>query len=316
MPIGSIGVFDEGYYTGTVEYDAFAEEVKLSSVNRELKYTFDIDRKPEKVYIIINIERKKGLEPKWRLWLNDFSLTKEFRPNIEIDTGNSILSSIIYDITPVVREGKNEFSIVYKGLESIIVDSVSHVVFYPVKEFETKYELRAGVLLLKPKENVKFDCLGECYIIAKNPSKEGSLEIGANKIQGDSEVVDLKIEKEGSLNVSYDAPENSRNYGRIYSLFSFKYKIPNINLDISTTLKDGYIEIKILNQSEIELDKILVNVFVNSLSVNFKSFNNVEKGKVIEYKVPLTNTKGNISLRVVGVKAGYRKIYDKNILNM
>ena len=316
MPIGSVGVFDEGTFNGTIDYDALTEAVKLSSISRELKYTFDIDRKPEKVYVIINIERRKGLEPKWRLWLNDFSLTKEFRPNIEIDSGNSIVSSIIYDITPIIREGKNIFSIVYKGLESIIVDSVSHIIFYPAKEFETKYELRSGVLLLKPKENVNFDCLGECYIIAKNPSKEGSLEIGTNKINGDNEVIDLKIEKEGTLDVFYNAPETSKAYGRVYSLFSFKYKIPNINLDVLATVKDGYIEVKISNSSEIELDKVLANVFVNNLSINFKSFSNVEVGKTIEYKVPLNNSKGNISLRVVGVKAGYRKIFDKNVLNM
>jgi len=316
MPIGSVGVFDGGNYNGTIEYDALAEGVKLSSINRELKYTFDIDRKPEKVYIIINIERKKGLEPKWRLWLNDFSLTKEFRPNIEIDSGNNIISSIIYDITPVIREGKNTFSIAYKGLESITIDNVSHIIFYPVKEFETKYELRSGILLLKPKENVKFDCFGECYIVAKNPSKDGNLEIETNKIYGDNEVVDLKIEKEGTLGIFYNASETSKAYGRIYSLFSFKYKIPNINLDVLATVKDGYIEVKISNASEIELDKVLANVFMNNLSINFKSFNNVEVGRTIEYKVPLTNSKGNVSLRVVGVKAGYRKIFDKNISNI
>ena len=315
MPIGKIAVFDEGEYDGTIEYDAFAEGIKLSSANRELKYTFDIDRKPEKVYIIINIERRKGLEPKWRLWLNDFSLTKEFRPNIEIDSGNSIISSIIYDITPVVREGTNVFSIVYKGLENITVDNISHIIFYPVKEFKTKYKLSSGVLLLRPKENVIFDCFGECYIIAKNPSKDGKIKIGTNEIYGENGVIDLKIEKEGAVGIFYNAPENSKTYGRVYSLFSFKYKIPNINLDILAILKDGYIEVKISNLSEIELDKILVNVFVNSLSINYKSFNNVQVGKTIEYKVPLTNSKGNISLRVVGVKAGYRKIFDKNISN-
>ena len=316
MPIGNIAVFDEGKYEGTIEYDALAEGVKLSLMNKELKYTFDIDRKPEKVYVIINVERKKGLELKWRLWLNDFSLTREFRPNIEIDAENSIVSSVIYDITPIVREGKNIFSIVYKGLEDIIVDNVSHIVFYPVKEFETKYRLSSGVLLLKPKENVKYECLGECYIVAKNPNKDGSLEIGTHKIYGNNVVSDLKIEKEGTIDIIYNAPETSKSYGRVYSIFSFKYKVPNINLDIFATVRNGYVEIKISNLSEIELDKLLVNVFVNGISINFKSFSNVEIGKTIEYKVPLTNSKGNVSLRIVGVKAGYRKVFDKNISNM
>lgn len=315
MPMGSISSFDEGVYNGTIEYDALAEGIKLSSSNRELEYTFDIDKVPEKVYIIINIERRRGLEPKWRLWLNDFSLTKEFRPNIEIDSGLSIVSSVIYDITPVIKQGKNIFSITYKGLDSITVDSVSHLAFFPVKEFETRYQLRSGVLLLKPKESLELDCLGECYIVAKNPSKEGRLEVGNFKINGDNMVMDVKVEREGKLSILYDAPENLKTYGRVYSIYSFKYKVPTINLDVSANLKDGYLEIKIKNSSEIQLDKVLVNLFVNNVSVNFRSFNNIEIGKDLEYKVPLSNPKGNVSLRVVGIKAGYRKVFDTQVLN-
>ncbi|BFH74475.1 hypothetical protein SJAV_24190 [Sulfurisphaera javensis] len=316
MPIGSIAVFDEGSFKGTIEYDTMAEGIKLTSTSREMEYNFSIEQQPTKVYVILNIERKKGLEPKWRLWLNEFSLTKEFRPNIEVDSGTTIISSIIYDITPIVRQGKNIFSIIYKGLESITVDSVGHIIFYPAEEFETKYELYAGALLLKPKEKYEFSCSGECYIIAKNPSKETKLEIGNNVINGDNEIVDLKIEKEGKINVYFDAIDNFKSFGRIYSLYSFKYKVPNINIEVEGLQRDGYVEIKLINKSEVGLDKILANLFLNSLSINFKVFNDVKVGQVIEYKVPISNQKGNVSLRVVGVKAGYRKIFDKSFSNV
>ncbi|BFI73995.1 hypothetical protein [Sulfurisphaera ohwakuensis] len=315
MPIGSIAVFDEGVFNGSIEYDALVEGVKLTSREREMEYTFDIERKAEKVYVILNIERKKFLEPKWRLWLNEFSLTKEFRPNIEVDSGNTIISSIIYDITPIVKQGKNVFSIVYKGLDSITVDSVGHIIFYPVREFETRYQLYAGSLLLKPKESVEFTCYGECYIIAKNPSKDTKVNIGTSEVTGDNEVADIKIEKEGNVSIIFSAPENFKNYGRIYSFYSLKYKVPTIDIKAEAIVRDGYVEIKLVNNSEIDLDKVLANLFLNSISINFKSFNNINKGQIIEYKIPLNNSKGNLNLRVVGIKAGYRKIFDINVLN-
>lgn len=314
MPIGSIAVFDEGTFKGTIEYDALAEGIKLTSRDRELEYPFYIERNVKKVYVILNIERKKNLEPKWRLWLNEFSLTKEFRPNIEVDSGSSIISSIIYDITPIVKQGKNIFSIVYKGLDNITVDSIAHVIFYPVEEFETKYELHAGSLLLRPKETIEFNCDGECYVIAKNPSKDTRLNVDTTSISGENEVLDLKIEKEGKISIKFDASENAKNYGMVYSIYSFKYKVPNININIEATPRDGYIEIRLTNNSEVDLDKILSNLFLNSLSVSFKTFNNIKVGQVIEYKVPMNNPKGTLNLRVVGVKAGYRKTFDKNLV--
>ena len=312
MPIGNMVRFDSGTFAGTIDYDFFIGPIKLSNTEKEFNYIIDMDSKPEKVYVIINVSRNKNVEPKWRLWLNDFSLTKEFKPNIEVEDGTNKLDTIIYDISPLVKQGKNELLISYKGIQEITIESIGHVVFYKAEKFETRYDLNAGALILRPGEELKFTCHGECYFIAKNGGKDSKLLIDDYQIVGDNEPQEVKMNKQGDVFVRFMSPNNSKSLAYIYSFYSISYIIPLILLDINAQINQDGIEVNIKNLSEISLDKVIVNVLFNGLSISYKVFNDIKVSDSIALKVPLqSNRKGNILIRTVGVKSGFRKTFDK-----
>ncbi|BCU71348.1 hypothetical protein [Stygiolobus caldivivus] len=315
MPTGNMVTFDRGSFTGTIDYDFFINPIKLGASEKEFNYVIDLDNKPEKVYVILNIERNKNVDPKWRLWLNDFSLTKEFRPNIEVEDGVHKISSIIYDISPLVKQGRNEFLIAYRGIHEITLESIGHVVFYKAEKFETRYDLMAGVLILKPGDELKFDCFGECHLVAKNNGKDARLLIDDYQVSGENDIEEVRLNKHGNIYVKFISSEKSKSLAYIYNFYSINYKIPTIDLEVNTQLDDQGVNISIKNLSEVELDKIIVNVLLNGLSINYKMFNNIESLRSLDFKVALPpNRKGNLLIRVVGVKSGFRKTFDKSVI--
>jgi len=314
MPIGNMVTFDKGSFDGTIDYDFFTTPTKLNTALKEFTYVINIDSKPEKVYILLNIERDKNVEPKWRLWLNDFSLTKEFRPNIEVENGSRKISSIIYDISPLVKPGRNEFLITYKGIHEISLDSIGHVVLYRAEKFETKYDLMAGILVLKPGEEMKFNCDGECHLIAKNVGKNARLFVDSYLITSENEVEEIIMRKQGDIYVRYMSESNSRSLAYIYNFYSINYKIPRIVLEVDSKVDKDSLNVIITNLSEIELDKVIVNVLFNGLSISYKMFNDVKISDTLDIKVGLPlNKKGNLVIRAVGIKSGFRKTFDKSL---
>lgn len=314
MPIGNMITFDKGSFDGTIDYDFYTTPTKLNTTLKEFTYVINVDSKPEKVYVILNIERDKNVEPKWRLWLNDFSLTKEFRPNIEVDNGSRKISSIIYDISPLVKPGRNEFLITYKGIHEILLDSIGHVAFYKAEKFETKYDLMAGILVLKPGEEMKFNCDGECHLVAKNVGKNARLYVDSHVITSENEVEEVIMRKQGDIYVRYMSESNSRSQAYIYSFYSINYKIPRIILEVDPKVDKDSLNVIITNLSEIELDKVIVNVLFNGLSISYKIFNNVKISDTLDIKVGLPlNKKGNLLIRAVGIKSGFRKTFDKSL---
>jgi hypothetical protein len=311
MPLGNIVSFDTGTFDGTVTYDFLVKSIKLSGHEKSFNYVIDLEYKPEKLYVVLNIKRRRDVEPKWRLWLNEFSLTKEFRPNIEIDTGTLKLSSIIYDITPLAKIGKNEFSVSYKGLQEISLESIGYIAFYKAEQFITNYNLMSGVLALRPLEHATFQCNGECYFIVNN-DKEGKLIVDNYEISGD-EPEEIKFNKTGEIEVK-SVSQNSKSLGYVYAFYSLKYKVPKIDVDIDYSLEGDSLTVKAVSNSEINLDKVIINVLLNGISINYRVFENIKPNSVIEYPVKLNGfKKGILNIRVVSIKAGYRKIFDKTL---
>ncbi|MDT7875110.1 MAG: hypothetical protein RQ872_00140 [Sulfolobaceae archaeon] len=311
MPLGNIVSFDTGTFDGTVTYDFLVKSIKLGGHEKSFNYVIDLEYKPEKLYVVLNIKRRRDVEPKWRLWLNEFSLTKEFRPNIEIDTGTLKLSSIIYDITPLAKIGKNEFSVSYKGLQEISLESIGYIAFYKAEQFITNYNLMSGVLALRPLEHATFQCNGECYLIVNN-DKEGKLIVDNYEISGD-EPEEIKFNKTGEIEVK-SVSQNSKSLGYVYAFYSLKYKVPKIDVDIDYSLEGDSLTVKAVSNSEITLDKVIINVLLNGISINYRVFENIKPNSVIEYPVKLNGfKKGILNIRVVSIKAGYRKIFDKTL---
>lgn len=323
MPKGELMLLDEGDFDGSVDYQSFTKTVKLNSIHKETSFPIDILYKPYKLYVIIQVKHEKSYIPRWRLWLDNFSLTKEFKPNFEVETNdNQILSTIIYDITPIIKEGRHDIIISHPSIHTLSVLNVSTISFYKIEGFNTKYKLSIGSLILNPNEKVVFPLLDKSYFIVKNESKFGNLKFTDNNgniiynssPSNDSDEVEVEGKRE--LVASLEST-NEKDYGVILASYSLTEKVPKINIDVDSKIDGGYIHLILRNNSEINLDKLIVNVMINGIQAHFKSFNNINCNSSFDLKLPLQswqNKKTNIvNIRIVGVKGGYRHIVDKQV---
>ncbi|MCY0874469.1 MAG: hypothetical protein OWQ47_06040 [Acidianus infernus] len=312
MPIGKIATFDEGSINGSIEYSTLLKSKKVSSENRELLYTFYAEKKPIKAYIVI-ITETRDLKTKWRLWLNNFSLTKEFKPIDTVKVGGSYYNLNIYDVTHLTREGKNEFVVSHSSIEGIWVHIINSVLFYEVPEFKTNYKLRAGIYLIQPSEEIELDGEGKNYIVIRNPNKSilkvvnstGTVTTIGGSLDSD------EIEVKGHLSIIHESSQ--RNPAFLFLHYSENSITPNISIDVSGKIgRDNKAVITLYNDGEVDLDKVLLNAMLNGVTIHFKSFDNIKIGQKINYEF-FVPKKGNVHLRIVGVKSGFRKILDKDL---
>ncbi|WP_338600586.1 hypothetical protein V6M85_12240 [Sulfolobus tengchongensis] len=323
MPKGELMTFDEGDFEGSIDYQSFTKAIKLNNINKEVGFPLDITFRPTKFYLIIQAKREKTYLPRWRLWFDNFSLTKEFKPNFEIEINDShIISTIVYDITPIVKEGKHEIIIYHPSIHTLELLNVSAISFYKIEGFSTKYKLSTGSLILKPNEIVSFQLMRKSYFVIRNESKEGKVKIsdGDGKpiytVLPNSDSDEIEIEDK-SLITTILQSANEKDYGIILASYSLLEKTPKITINVDSKVDNNFIHLALRNDSEINLDKLIVNVMINGVPAHFKSFNNIEINSTIDLKLPLTITQNKkahiINIRVVGVKGGYRQIVDKQI---
>jgi hypothetical protein len=156
------------------------------------------------------------------------------------------------------------------------------------------------------------------YLILKNPNKsvlkiygDGALlsEIHDNK---NSEEIEINENKE--IDIIHEGQVKCPAF--IYLHYTAKTESPKIDISVDGKAMDKGIILNIENCSEIDLDKLLINVMLNGVTIHFKIFEDVKTKSTIKYEIPissLSQKKGNLNIRVVGVKAGLRKVIDKEI---
>jgi len=317
MPIGELATFDEGDFQGTIDYSSSLKSIKLGMDNKEISYNFFAEKEPYKSYMIIGTETP-NLLTKWRLWINNFSLTKEFRPNINLEYNSKYFNIHVFDISHFVKKGKNEFVINSVTVEPITVNFINSLIFYNISNFYTKFSTKAGILMLKSSERLMLKNFHKSYIILKNPNKsvlkiygDGTLlsEIGDNK---NSEEIEINENKE--IDIIHEGQVKCPAF--IYLHYTAKTESPKIDISVDGKVIDKGILLNIENCGEIDLDKLLVNIMLNGVTVHFKTFEDVKTKSIIRYEIPMSSLlqkKGNLNIRVVGVKAGLRKVIDKEI---
>lgn len=312
MPSGKLATFDEGDFRGTIEYSSMIKSTRLYTGNSELVYPFYAENKPNKAYLVL-ITETKDTQLKWRLWLNNFSLTKEFKPNYTMNFGENFLNLHIFDVTYLVKEGRNEFTITHTSAEGIIVHLINSVLMYEVAEIKTTYSLKGGILLLQPAERIDFNYDSyKNYIIVRNPNKSKLKIVNGNGVVAEiSDNMDSdEIEVEGSLSLIHETDQ--KNPAHVYLHFLSKTVAPKIDVDVDAKVVGNEVKLYLKNVSEIDLDKLIVNTMINGITVRFKTFTNVKVGECVEDSLTIPK-KGRLHLRIVGIKSGLRKILDKDI---
>ncbi|MCY0858989.1 MAG: hypothetical protein OWQ54_01015 [Sulfolobaceae archaeon] len=322
MPLGKLAIFDEGEISGTIETNTQIKPTVLDYQNDEFTYKLDMENLPSKIYIQVNVSySKKTSINKWRIWLDEFSLTREFKPNLLIDTELGYFASLLYDITPLIgnKKGKHEITLSYSGSDKLVVDSISTISLYNSEGFKTKYKLHTGCLLLQPGENYELNSLGRAYFILKNLEKGAKLEIMtqsrklSNEAYEDGEIDEIEIETHGDITLFLEKAQKKPVV--ITSYYTYETRSPKIDLNLLPKLNSEKLDLKIENNSEIDLDKVIINVLANGITTYFKVLQpfKINQNEDIQIAIP-QNKKSNITIRAVAVKSGLRKTFDVKVV--
>ena len=297
-----MGVFAQDTVEGVVDLNIYDGPTELSAKKPELIIPFTTYGGLARSFVIVDVETSRTYTPLWRLVLNDFSLTKIFRPNVEVEHEGVRHSSIVYDVTPLLKEGRNELEVIHKGETPLTLNAVAVVNVYNVDRFSTKYSISAGELLIGPGESHEEVCEGECKALIKTP-----LDSRVRVITGAEERLDMpgyvyEADFTKTLRIVNESPKG---FVKLFALFKLDVKTPRISVDV---VKDGP-KVKVRNESEVNADKLIVNVLRNGISLVFKTFEGVEPGKEVDVTADFSE-QGNYSVRVVFSVSGFRKTFD------
>ncbi|MEM4138552.1 MAG: hypothetical protein QW250_03250, partial [Sulfolobaceae archaeon] len=83
MPNGKLLTIAEGSFDGIIEIQNSLKTSILGNDNKKYSTIFEVKKDPTNVFLIIFTESRSTVN-KWRVWINHFSLTKEFKPNLDI----------------------------------------------------------------------------------------------------------------------------------------------------------------------------------------------------------------------------------------
>jgi len=314
MPSGKLLTVSEGSFDGVIEIQNSLKTSILGNENRKYSTIFELKRNIDNVFLIIFTEAKNPIN-KWRVWVNQFSLTKEFKPNFEIQLENNRNYYIIfYDITPIVKNNVEKYEVVveYSGADPLKIDNISLISFYKIENFNTNYKLNIGKVLLKASEELRLNGLGKNILMVRNPNSSKMIIFNNNKLYeflGPFDNEEFEFEGSGEIIVRN---EGNSNVGlSITSFHTMQVKEPRIELDLDANLVDGILRFNVVNVSEIDLDRVIINVMVNGITKFYKICDNFKVGISERYEIPISANNGIVSLRIVGIKAGIRKIFEK-----
>ncbi len=302
MAKGLMGVFAEGSVEGIVDLNLYDGPMELSTRKPEISFPFTVYSRLTRAFVLIDVETPKNYTPLWRLLLNDFSLAKIFRPNVEVEHEGIRHSSVIYEVSPLLREGKNELKVVHKGENPLVVNAIAVLSVYEVDKFSTNYSLSAGELLIGPGESYEIACEGECKALLKTPLD--AKVAAAHEVQERLDSPNYVYELDFSRNLRL-LNESQKGHLKLFGLFKLNVKTPKISVNV---IRNGT-KVRVINDGEVGADRLIVNVLKNGISQTYKVFERVGAGEEVEVGLGQTD-QGNYSVRVVFSVSGFRKAFD------
>jgi len=318
MPIGRIYAFDSGKINGTLSHLTYTKPVTIGgNGNNSATYSMTVDEGVHRSLMVIKTIREKPAIPRWRLWINDFSLTREFKPSSELEYRGCLYSSLIYDITPIVKRGKNNIVISYAGSDNITIDQVGFVNVYRVEGFETEYILMGGELLLEPGEEVELEGAKKFYAVIRNFNKNTKVVLVSNNSKiwestGGEEGEEIELSDCSRFSVRHLQDSQGKAKPIMISLVYLEnMRAPKIDLVVNSKRTENGYDITLQNSSELGLDNVIVTLLVGGVPVFFKKINALPRGNKEYVEVPArldSRNRGEAVLRVIGVKGSYQVV--------
>ena len=273
---------------------------------------------------------------RWKVKYCGITLSREFRPQITISSGNQSHAALVFDITPIIlrNSAKHEVNIAYDGIYPITIDSITILALYEHKDTLSSMSYKVGVELLEPNKSttltMNLDTVVEnnaslmlSYYI---PSRSSALQVSVNgraigTFYGSVGVDEIEtlVENPNTTNkitLTHLSKTEHTNPIRVLEaiLMSIKMKKPDFNVEIIEVKPNDYIKMRIENIGEAKPDNVLLVALSRGFPFYKCNLRRLIPGEEMEIKIPYNIIRHRpFIIRIVWTKAGKTFFKDTKI---
>ncbi len=264
--------------------------------------------KPKKMFLDLSV---RGESQKWRVYIGDFSVTKEFKPLIR----EGEISKFVFDITPIRHIVMEEpvLRVSNDSTEPIELMQASLFVFYEYPSIGNGYY--QYFVTAKPKGSfwgpLREDRDGYFYSVIYAPEKT-RVKIKVGECEEEQELYDVyEISLQCPKAKSYFVDPTKDIVPLSLIVGSIEYKLPRIVIE-NAKVEGNEVKIKIRNEGD-DADQIIVLVYVPGRPLARDVIGIMKKGDIRELSYPLNLNKGamGVNVRVIWVKANLRDFVER-----
>jgi len=310
---------NSGRLEGWVEVVTSLRGESVSAGTREraevpLNFELPQGAKPKNMYLDLTVS---GVTDKWRVFLGDFSVTKVFKPLLQRDYGDEVISKFVFDVTPIAHivMGDPVLKVLNESGEEIKLLQSSLFVFYEYKGLgELDYSYYVSVDQHKsfwgPLDGEKS---GYLYGVFKAfPKTSLKVKVGACENGLEVEEIDetsVECERAKAYFVEAEGPFVP------LSLLTGSYvlKLPRIVIE-EASYQGGRVRVRIKNLGE-RADEVIVLVYTLGTPLARERLGPLSTGEEVQRELEVKVSKGMVGLnvRVIWIKANVRRIVEKFI---
>ncbi len=271
---------------------------------------------------------------RWRVKYCGVTLSREFRPQVLVNSGNAVHAALIYDITPVALKDANihEVAVSYDGAHPITVDGISMFMMYKHRDSYSVVRYLVGVKVLEPGSstslNVSTQLLDENNNLALSfytPSRQSALEISVDGVYlgtftGSVGVDELEVplRTSGTVNelcFKHVARGIHTSPMRILEIALMSIRLRKPDFDISTEINDDRIRFYIRNIGETTPDNAMLILLSRGIPLYKARIKRLKPEENAVVDVPIKALRGNRNFiaRIVWNKAGHTFFKDMRI---
>ncbi|ALU12339.1 hypothetical protein EYM_02580 [Ignicoccus islandicus DSM 13165] len=283
------------------------------STDIPLSFTIPEEASIEKMFLDLTVV---GETRNWRVYIGDFSLTKEFKPTLSGSMGNSIIHKFIFDVTPTKHVVLSDpvLRVVNNSNSPIKVIQSSIVVFYSYKDLGQAHyyygvSMRPFRALSGSLDPVKS---GKIYSVVYSRDRNNIKAKVGPCVSEVSFVGTEEIELECSKGGGYALEGTSEFVPLTLVLGSFSYNLPKLTLE--TDRSSNKIKIVIKNEGS-KADKVLVILYSSGAVLDRKDLGELNEGEAKELEFETGKFKDVLvmGIRLLWVKGKMRGTVDKLI---
>ena len=351
MVEGSLQLFGMESGSGEILYASNTYTAKLGGLSYPKKAFIPLDlRVPansriRRAYLEIAAVVPSIQHTKWRIWISGKPVTREFKPQVSVDSEEGYYTKSVYDVTPFLinmeEHSRHVVSVYYEGSQPIVVDHVGLLLLLDTTDSMHSYTYLSGALLLPPasEKSIPIELVSPpsngdstVRLIIKSPSKYAEARISLNgdeiaRVTGVVGVEDLelrvpRLREKNVLTISHVQggmsyfPKNLVVSTILCStVFSHKPLLEIRKIEHVVSGEEVEIRTLIANRGDAETEKTLLVVMEHGSPLGRVELEPVKPGETREASMKIRVKKGYhvLTLRCIWSRRGKTEFVEEKI---